>query len=108
MSNTEEEAIRTEIASCIANSKANVCPFTIRLAWHASGTYSKDDKTPQAGGSNGATMRFEPEISDGANAGLNDMMEMLKPVKAKYPSLSYADFLVDAGRCSRHQINGRP
>jgi cytochrome c peroxidase len=33
-------------------------PTLIRLAWHASGTYSKDDKT---GGSNGATMRFNPE-----------------------------------------------
>lgn len=39
-----------------------------RVAWHASGTYSKEDGT---GGSDGATMRFEPEISDEANAGLS-------------------------------------
>jgi len=37
------------------------------LAWHASGTYDTKTKT---GGSNGATMRFEPEIKEGANAGL--------------------------------------
>ena len=42
-------------------------PVLVRLAWHASGTYDKNTKT---GGSNGATMRFEPESSDGANAGL--------------------------------------
>ena len=96
-STPQQNAIRSEITSCITNSKANVCPFTIRLAWHASGTYDKDDKTPQAGGSDGATMRFEPEISDGANAGLNEMMNVLKPVKAKYPSLSYADLWTLAG-----------
>lgn len=33
-------------------------PTFVRLAWHASGTYSKVDGT---GGSNGATMRFCPE-----------------------------------------------
>lgn len=35
-----------------------VCMY-VRLAWHASGTYDKEDKT---GGSDGATMRFEPEV----------------------------------------------
>lgn len=43
-------------------------PLLVRLAWHASGTYDKDTKS---GGSNGATMRFKPELSDGANAGLH-------------------------------------
>lgn len=39
--------------------------MAVRLAWHASGTFDKNDNT---GGSNGATMRFEPESTDGANA----------------------------------------
>ena len=39
----------------------------IRLAWHCAGTYSAKDGT---GGSNGARMRYDPEASWGANAGL--------------------------------------
>lgn len=92
-----ENAIRSEITSQIVSSKANVCPFTVRLAWHASGTYDKNDTTPQAGGSNGATMRFEPEITDGANAGLDIMQKILLPVKRKFPNLSYGDLWTLAG-----------
>jgi catalase (peroxidase I) len=35
-------------------------PVLLRLAWHSSGTY---DVTTGTGGSNYATMRFEPEVS---------------------------------------------
>jgi hypothetical protein len=35
-------------------------PVFLRLAWHASGTY---DVSTNTGGSNYATMRFEPEVS---------------------------------------------
>jgi cytochrome c peroxidase len=43
-------------------------PVFVRLAWHASGTY---DKRTNTGGSNGATMRYHPESTDPANAGLD-------------------------------------
>jgi cytochrome c peroxidase len=33
----------------------HIGPLLVRLSWHASGTYDKNDKT---GGSNGSTMRF--------------------------------------------------
>jgi catalase (peroxidase I) len=72
----------------------NVCPFAIRLAWHASGTYDASDHT---GGSDGATMRFDPEINDGANAGLALMQDILKPVQAKFKDLSVADVWTLAG-----------
>jgi catalase (peroxidase I) len=37
---------------------SSIAPTFVRLAWHASGTYSKEDGT---GGSNGAHMRMSPE-----------------------------------------------
>lgn len=45
----------------------SLAPVLIRLAWHCSGTYDKNDNT---GGSNYATMRFKPEATHGANNGL--------------------------------------
>ena len=45
----------------------SLAPVLIRLAWHASGTYDKNDNT---GGSNYATMRFKPEALHAANNGL--------------------------------------
>ena len=51
-------AVKSSIRKCLINQKANSCPMAVRLAWHASGTYSAADKT---GGSDGATMRFAPE-----------------------------------------------
>jgi len=55
-------------------------PVLLRLAWHASGTYDKETGT---GGSNGATMRFNPESGHGANAGLNAARDFLEPIKGK-------------------------
>jgi len=93
-SNFHINAIKSEIRRCIIDRKANACPMAIRLAWHASGTYSKNDKT---GGNNGATMRFEPESADGANAGLSIMRDILKPVKDAFPEESIADIWALAG-----------
>lgn len=101
-----ETAARSEISSALVNTKANVCPFAIRLAWHAAGTYDKD-ATEKSGGSDGATMRFEPEITDGANAGLNIMQNILAPVKKRFPELSYAD-LWTLGGCQAIKLMGGP
>jgi len=79
-----------EIKSKIITTSANACPMAVRLAWHASGTYDKNDNT---GGSDGATMRFEPESTDGANAGLDIMRGMLKGIEG----LSVADTWTLAG-----------
>ena len=53
--------------------------MAIRVAWHASGTF---DAADGSGGSDGATMRFEPEHSDGANSGLFIIHDLLLKVKA--------------------------
>jgi cytochrome c peroxidase len=61
--------------------------FLLRLAWHASGTYDKETGT---GGSNGATMRFNPEGGHGANAGLQAARDFLEPVKrALFPQTNW-------------------
>jgi len=75
----------------------------IRLAWHCAGTYSCEDGS---GGSNGARMRFDPEKSWAANAGLNIAREALEPVKAKFPDLSYADLYTYAGVVAVEEAGG--
>ena len=84
------EAIR----GAIITPKANSCPMAVRLAWHASGTYDKNDGS---GGSDGATMRFAPEREDGANAGLGIERDILQPVKRAVPEASTADIWTLAG-----------
>jgi cytochrome c peroxidase len=78
-------------------------PLFVRLAWHASGTY---DKNTNSGGSNGATMRFEPESADGANAGLALARDLLEPIKEKYPKISYADLWTLAGVVAIKEMGG--
>ena len=89
-----DHAIESAIRNVVVDYKVNACPMAIRLAWHASGTFNKSDGT---GGSNGATMRFEPESADDANAGLNIMRDLLLPVKQQFPFLSFADIWTRAG-----------
>jgi L-ascorbate peroxidase len=73
--------------------KAKNCgPIFVRLAWHDSGTFDKNitDPWPAAGGAIGS-IRFEPEINHGANAGLINAVKLLEPVKEAFPDVSYAD-----------------
>ena len=89
----------------LINRKVNACPMAIRVAWHASGTWDKETET---GGSNGATMRFEPEHSDGANAGLFIIHDLLLKVKNAYGcALSFADLWTLAG-CKAVEFMGGP
>jgi len=75
----------------------------VRLAWHAAGTYDKNSKT---GGSNGATMRYPPESTDGANAGLDQARNFLEPIKKKFPGISYADLWTLAGVVAIEEMAG--
>jgi cytochrome c peroxidase len=78
-------------------------PVLLRLAWHASGTYDKESKT---GGSNYATMRFEPEAQHDANAGLNVARELLEKVKQEFPWISYGDLWTLAGVAAIQEMAG--
>ena len=80
-------AVRAAIAALLEEDVSRG-PFFIRLAWHAAGTY---DAASGGGGSNGATMRFEPEAGCPANAGLGGARELLARVHAAHPWASRAD-----------------
>lgn len=75
----------------------------IRLAWHASGTYSTADGS---GGSNGARMRYQPESSWGANAGLGVARDALESVKKRFPDITYADLYTYAGVVAVEETGG--
>lgn len=105
MAQVNENALNSAIRSVVINRKANACPMVVRLAWHASGTQNAKAGT---GGSNGATMRFEPEASDPANAGLSIVRDMLYPIKQDHPNLSYADLWAKAGALSIEYMGGPP
>ncbi|KAL3775894.1 hypothetical protein ACHAWO_012912 [Cyclotella atomus] len=97
---TDIASVKKSIASLIeddAERRGDGTSLTgtfVRLAWHCAGTYSKVDNS---GGSNGARMRFDPEASWGANAGLDVARKALEGVKEKYPEVSYADLYTLAG-----------
>ena len=67
-------------------------PVLVRLSWHTSGTYDKETNT---GGSNGATMRFAPEGSQSANAGLVYARDFLEPIKREAWTASPWNILTD-------------
>lgn len=78
-------------------------PLFVRLAWHASGTFSAKDGS---GGSNGGCMRFKPEAEWGANAGLGLARSLLEKIKAKHPGISYADLYTLSGVVAIQAMGG--
>lgn len=51
-------------------------------------------------------MRFAPESDYGANAGLKVARDLLEPVKAKFPWLSYADLYTLGGVVAVEEMGG--
>jgi catalase (peroxidase I) len=101
--NSVRKAIAELLDSNLDYDDGSYGPVFVRLAWHAAGTYDKVSKT---GGSNGATMRFSPESTDGANAGLDRARKLLEAVKAKFPNASYADLWTLAGVVAVEEMGG--
>jgi len=100
-------AVRKDIADLLESNPnyddGSYGPVLVRLAWHSSGSYSKVDGS---GGSNNATMRFSPEKDYGGNAGLEVARNLLEPVKAKHPGISYADLWTLAGVVAIEEAGG--
>jgi len=86
--------------------QTNANPIMVRLAWHDSGTYDSSIKEfPKAGGATGS-IRFDPEIHHGANAGLTNAVKLLEPIKQKFPAVSYADLFQMASAVSIELAGG--
>ena len=79
--------LRAELRAFI---DAECChPLFVRIAWHDSGTF---DQSTGTGGANGS-IRFDEELSHGANAGLSKARAFLAPFKARFPVVSWADII---------------
>ncbi|KAK3263629.1 putative L-ascorbate peroxidase 7, chloroplastic [Cymbomonas tetramitiformis] len=77
--------------------ETNCHPILVRLAWHDAGTFDKGTNSwPECGGANGS-IRFEPELNHGANAGLVKAVNFLKKLKNANPQVSWADLIQLAG-----------
>lgn len=102
------DALRGEIRKLLKQpgyDDGSAGPVFVRLAWHASGTFSLvDHKAP--GGSNGAGMRFGKEKADPANAGLNHAIEFLEPLWQKNQWISHADLWTLAGVVAIEAMGG--
>jgi len=85
--------LETEIRDLLAED-ADWGAGIVRLAWHASGTYDRISKT---GGSQRGTIRFQEELAQGANVGLDAVVERLQELKDNHPDISYGDFYTFAG-----------
>ena len=97
---------KTDLLELIDSTNAN--PILIRLAWHDSGTYDAAAENlpwPKRGGANGS-IRFFPELGHGANAGLTAAINLLTPIKEKYPDISWADIIQMASATSIEHAGG--
>ncbi|CAM9111738.1 unnamed protein product [Ectocarpus sp. 4 AP-2014] len=101
-SSVDYKKVRADIEGII-DKDGSKGPTLVRLAWHSSGTY---DKISRTGGSQGGTMRFAQELADGANAGLNNAVGWLEPIKKKYPAMSYGDLYTLAGVTAIEKMGG--
>ncbi|BAM81015.1 chloroplast ascorbate hydrogen peroxidase, precursor [Cyanidioschyzon merolae strain 10D] len=80
-------SVRNDLVEMIKRTKA--MPILVRLAWHDSGDY---DARLGTGGANGS-IRFNKELQHGGNVGLPGALNLLKPIKEKYPNVGWADLI---------------
>jgi catalase (peroxidase I) len=97
------KAVRAKLVE-LMDDDDDMKPTIVRLGWHASGTY--DPRASVHGGSFGATMRFAPEKTDPANAGLDKARDYLEPVKKAFPGISYGDLWTYAAKVAIEEMDG--
>ncbi|XP_066391712.1 probable L-ascorbate peroxidase 8, chloroplastic [Miscanthus floridulus] len=90
-----------KVAEMLKQDNWKVC-----LGWHDSGTYDKNiEEWPQRGGADGS-LRFDAELSHGANAGLINALKLIQPIKDKYPGITYADLFQLASATAIEEAGG--
>ena len=98
------EEIRLEVLLKIAEGPA-LAPRFLRLAWHSAGTYSAFEEPN--GGSNGATMRFDPENSYGQNRGMQQAIDALAPIHERHAAeISVSDLWIFAAYIAVEHLEG--
>ena len=108
LKSTDYRAVKQDIIDLIkVDADLNKGPTLVRLSWHSSGTYSRITKT---GGSGKGTIRFQEELAHGANAGLQQAVDWLEPIYAKFQGLgqdlSHADLYTLAGVVAIETLKG--
>lgn len=95
----------SDFRALIAEKNCN--PILVRFAWHDSGTFDQRIPTwPERGGANGA-IRFDPELTMGANAGLAKAKGYVAEIQKKWPMVSWAD-LIQMGSAISIEMAGGP
>ncbi|KAI8826211.1 heme peroxidase [Fimicolochytrium jonesii] len=110
-------AVKSDIGRLLQTDKAAAaCPgdgpngkyygaLFVELAWRCASTFRATDF---AGGCNGARIRLAPEKDWPENVGINQVLDVLRPVKAKYGvELSWADLIVLAGQTALEKAGSK-
>ncbi|KAJ9446705.1 Cytochrome c peroxidase [Diplonema papillatum] len=93
--------VRAKVAA-ILDDFPEAGPEMVRLAWHASGTFSRKS----GDGGNHGTMDIPSESSDPANAGLDVPRKHLAPLWTEAKKFSKADFWVLAALIAINEMGG--
>eukprot|EP00249_Psilotum_nudum_P012585 c23868_g1_i1 orf=426-1763(-) len=81
-------------------------PILVRLGWHDAGTYDKNiEQWPKRGGANGS-LHYNIELKHTANAGLDNALRLLEPIKEKYPNITWADLFQLASATAIEEAGG--
>lgn len=78
-------------------------PVLLRLSWHVSGTFDKNDNS---GGSFGGTYRFKKEADDPSNMGLQNAAKFLEPIAKEFPWISHGDLYTLGGVTAIQEMQG--
>lgn len=78
-------------------------PVLLRLSWHSSGTWDKNDNS---GGSFGGTYRYSKETNDPSNMGLQNAKAFLEPIHEQFPWISHGDLYTLSGVTALQEMQG--